>query len=151
MLKRPLRKATRARVVRTALLLSVWQREVKIEGVHLQGVLRQCAGSTPPKYLTDIQPSNIWGVYNPKIFDGCMSVKYLTHAHASVIWGVYTPKIFDGCMPRLVPELSGLPCCFQCGREHLQGVLRQCAAVTRCLEVGDMGEGSVTAPGVKHG
>ena len=34
---------------------------------------------------------------------------------------------------------------------HLQGVLRQCAAVTRCLEVGDVGEGSVTAPGVKHG
>ena len=67
MLKRPLRKATRARVVRTALLLSVWQREVKIEGVRLQGVLRQCA------------------------------------------------------------------------------------AVTRCLEVGDVGEGSVTAPGVKHG
>ena len=67
MLKRPLRKATRARVVRTALLLSVWQREVKIEGVRLQGALHQCA------------------------------------------------------------------------------------AVTRCLEVGDMGEGSVTAPGVKHG
>ena len=67
MLKRPLRKETRARVVKTALLLSVWQREVKIEG------------------------------------------------------------------------------------SHLQGVLRQCAAVTRCLEVGDVGEGSVTAPGVKHG
>ena len=31
---------------------------------------------------------------------------------------------------------------------HLQGVLRQFAAVTRCLEVGDVGEGSVTAPGV---
>ena len=46
-------------------------------------------GSTPPKYLTDVDPSNVWGVYTPKIFDGCMSVKYL---------GVYTSKIFDGCM-----------------------------------------------------
>ena len=44
-------------------------------------------GSTPPKYLTDGVPSNIWGVYTPKIFDGWGSVKYL---------GVYTPKIFDG-------------------------------------------------------
>ena len=61
--------------------------------------MRQLSGvSTPQKYLTDIHPSNIWGVYTPKIFDGCMSVKYLTHAHASVILGVYTPKIFDGCM-----------------------------------------------------
>ena len=61
--------------------------------------MRQLSGGfTPPKYLTDIHTSNTWGVYNPKIFDGCMSVKYLRHAHASVIWGVYTPKIFDGCM-----------------------------------------------------
>ena len=76
--------------------------------------MRQLSGgSTPPKYLTDIHPSNFLGVYTPKtfdghtsvtyfggltheIFDGCMSVKYLTHAHASVVWGVYTPKIFDG-------------------------------------------------------
>ena len=59
--------------------------------------MRQLSGgSTPPKYLTDIHPSNILGVYIPKIFDGCMSVKYLTHADASVMWGVYTPKIFDG-------------------------------------------------------
>ena len=55
------------------------------------------AGSTPPKYLTDMDPSNIWGVYTPKIFDGCGSVKYL---------GVYTPKIFDGCMS--VKYLGGL-------------------------------------------
>ena len=34
-------------------------------------------GSTPPKYLTDVDPSTIWGVYTSKIFDGCMSVKYL--------------------------------------------------------------------------
>ena len=44
-------------------------------------------GSTAPKYLTEGVPSNIWGVYSPKIFDGRGSVKYL---------GVYTPKIFDG-------------------------------------------------------
>ena len=28
-------------------------------------------------YLTDGVPSNIWGVYTPKIFDGWGSVKYL--------------------------------------------------------------------------
>ena len=71
-------------------------------------------GCRPPKYLKDVCPPNIWGVYDPKIFDGCMSVKYLgglhpqnisrmsvkylTHAHASVIRGVWTPKIFDGCV-----------------------------------------------------
>ena len=33
-------------------------------------------GSTPPKYLMDVVPSNIWGVYTPKMFDGCGSVKY---------------------------------------------------------------------------
>ena len=82
-------------------------------------------GSTPPKHLTDMVPSNIWGVYTPKIFDGygsvkylggvytakifdeCMCVKYLAGLHPqkylmgvcpSNVWGVYTPKIFDGCM-----------------------------------------------------
>ena len=54
-------------------------------------------GSTPPRYLTDVCPSNIWGVYTPEIFDGCGSVKYL---------GVYTSKIFDGCMS--VKYLGGL-------------------------------------------
>ena len=54
-------------------------------------------GSTPPKYSTDVCPSNIWGVYAPKIFDRCGSVKYL---------GVYTPKIFDGSMS--VKYLGGL-------------------------------------------
>ena len=62
-------------------------------------------GSTPPKYLADVDPSNIWGVYTPKIFDGCMSVKYfggstppkyLTDVCPSNIWGVYTSNIFDG-------------------------------------------------------
>ena len=38
-------------------------------------------GSTTRKYLTDVDPSNIWGVYTPKIFDGCMSVKYLGGLH----------------------------------------------------------------------
>ena len=63
-------------------------------------------GSTPPTYLTDVCPSNIWGVYTPKVFDGCMSVKYLggtkppkylTDVCPSNIWGVYAAKIFDGC------------------------------------------------------
>ena len=62
-------------------------------------------GSTPPKFLTDVCPSNIWGVYTPKIIGGCMSVKYLgglpppkylTDVCPSNIWGVYGPKIFDG-------------------------------------------------------
>ena len=79
-------------------------------------------GSTPPKYFTDVVPSNIWGVYTPKIFDGWGSVKYLGGLHPpnisrnhirqifgsckpprcltdgvpSNIWGVYTPKIFHG-------------------------------------------------------
>ena len=42
-------------------------------------------GSTPPKYLTDGVPSNIWGMYTPK---------YLTDGVPSNIWGVYSPKIF---------------------------------------------------------
>ena len=46
-------------------------------------------GSTPPKYLMDVDPSNIWGVYTPK---------YLTDVCPSTIWGVYTSKLFDGCM-----------------------------------------------------
>ena len=77
-------------------------------------------GSTPPKYLTDVSPSNIWGVYIPKIFDGCGSVKYLGGLHPrkdltdvcpSNIWGVYTSKFFDGCMS--VKYLGGL---------HLQNI-----------------------------
>ena len=79
-------------------------------------------GSTPPKYLTDGVPSNIWGLYTPKIFDGWGSVKYLGAVHPqnisqmgfrqifenctppkcltdgvpSNIWWLYTPKMFDG-------------------------------------------------------
>ena len=68
--------------------------------------IRQLFGwSTPPKYLTDVRPSNVWGVYTSKIFDACMSVKYLGGVHlqkiltdvdSSNIWGVNTPQIFDG-------------------------------------------------------
>ena len=63
-------------------------------------------GSTPPNYLTDLDPSNVWGVYTPKIFDGCMCVKNLGGLHLQNIgrmWirrifeGVYTPQIFDEC------------------------------------------------------
>ena len=77
-------------------------------------------GSTPPKYLTDVDPSNIWGVYTPKIFDGCGSFKYLGGLHPpkylmdvcpSNTWGVYTSKIPDGCMS--IKYLAGL---------HLQNI-----------------------------
>ena len=77
-------------------------------------------GSTPPKYLTDVDASNIWGVYTPRIIYRCMSVKYvggsiapkyLTDVDPSNIWGVYTPKVFDGCMS--VKCLGGL---------HLQNI-----------------------------
>ena len=40
-------------------------------------VRQMFGGSTPPKYLMDVCPSNIWGVYTSEIFDGCGSVKYL--------------------------------------------------------------------------
>ena len=42
-------------------------------------------GSTPPKYLMDVDPSNIWGVYIPKILDGCMSVNYMGGLHLKTI------------------------------------------------------------------
>ena len=42
-------------------------------------------GSTAPKYLTDWVPSNIWGLYTPKIFDGWGSVKYLGAVHPQII------------------------------------------------------------------
>ena len=85
--------------------------------------IRQLFGeSTPPKNLTEVDPSTIWGVYTSKIFDGCMSVKYLGGLHLqnigrmwirqifgasrhpknltdvdpSTIWGVYTSQKFDG-------------------------------------------------------
>ena len=62
-----------------------------------RGSIKYFGGSTPPKYLTDVGPSNIWGVYTSKTFDKCMSVKYLgglqppkylTDVDPSNIWGV---------------------------------------------------------------
>ena len=55
-------------------------------GLHLKNngrmYVRQIfGGSTPPKKLTGVCPSNIWGVYTSKKFDGCMSVKYLWGLH----------------------------------------------------------------------
>ena len=52
----------------------------------------------PSIYLTDVCPSNVWGLYTPKIFDGCGCTppKYLMDVRPSNIWGLYTPKIFDG-------------------------------------------------------
>ena len=54
--------------------------------LHIQKILQMWirqifGGSTPTKYLTDVGPSNIWGVYTSKIFDGCMSVKHLGGLH----------------------------------------------------------------------
>ena len=113
-----------------------WRSVKYLGGLHRQNISRVWfrqifGGSTPPKYLTDGVASNIWGVYDPKIFDGCGSVKYLgglhpqsVHGWGSVkylgstapkyltdgvpsnIWGVYTAKIFDGCGS--VKHLGGL-------------------------------------------
>ena len=96
-------------------------------GLHPQNISRRgfrqiFGGSTAPKYFTDGVPSNIWGVYTPKIFHGWGSVKYLGGLHPQIIsrmgfrqifggstppkyftngvpsniWGVYTSKIFHG-------------------------------------------------------
>ena len=81
-------------------------------------------GCRPPKYLTDIHPSNILDVLTPQVFAGHTSVKYFGGVDrqmfggskqyltdvcqfggsilhqifgGSIFWGVYTPK-FDGCM-----------------------------------------------------
>ena len=47
------------------------------QNISRMGFRQIFGGCTPPKYLTDGVPSNIWGVYTPKIFDGWGSVKYL--------------------------------------------------------------------------
>ena len=54
--------------------------------LHLQKILRMYVreifgGSTTPKYLTDVGPSNIWEVYTLNIIDGCVSVKHLGGLH----------------------------------------------------------------------
>ena len=45
--------------------------------ISRKGFRQIFGGCTAPKYLTDGVPSNIWGVYTQKIFDGWGSVKYL--------------------------------------------------------------------------
>ena len=59
----------------------MWIRQI-FGGLHPPNTrlmwIRQIFGeSKPKKYSTDVDPSNIWGVYTPEIFDGCGSVKYL--------------------------------------------------------------------------
>ena len=51
-------------------------------GLHPRNISRKgfrqiFGGSTPPKYLPEGVPSNIWGVHTPNIFEGRGSVKYL--------------------------------------------------------------------------
>ena len=49
-------------------------------------------GSTAPKYLMDGVPSNIWGLYNPKIIHGWGSFKYLGGLQPQNL----TAKAFEG-------------------------------------------------------
>ena len=56
-------------------------------------------GSTPPKELTDVRLSNIWGVYTPKIIDGRMSIKHLGGLHLQNICRMYVCQIFVGSTP----------------------------------------------------
>ena len=56
-------------------------------------------GCRPPKYLTGGVPSNIWGLYTPKIFDGWGSVKYLGGLHPQNILRIGFRQIFGGCSP----------------------------------------------------
>ena len=51
------------------------------QNISRMGFRQIFGGSTAPKYLTDGVPSNIWGLYTPKIFDGWGSVKYLEAVH----------------------------------------------------------------------
>ena len=72
--------------------------------VHPQNISRMwfrqiLGGSTPPKYFTDGVPSNIWGVYTPKIFDGCGFVKYLGGLHPQNICRIWFRQIFGGSTP----------------------------------------------------
>ena len=60
---------------------------------------RQIFGrSTPPKYFMDVVPTNIWGVYTPKIH-GWGSVKYLGGLHPQNISRVWFRQIFGGSTP----------------------------------------------------
>ena len=51
------------------------------QNVSRMGFRQIFGGSTDPKYFTDVVPSNIWGLYTPKKFDGWGSVKYLGAVH----------------------------------------------------------------------
>ena len=64
-------------------------------------------GSTAPKCLTDGVPSNIWGVYTPKLFDGWGSVKYLGGLHPQNI----SRKGFSQIPPNISPpkHFGGMP------------------------------------------
>ena len=48
------------------------------------------------KYLVPVQPPNIGRKGFRQIFGGCTPPKYLTVGVPSTIWGVYSPQIFDG-------------------------------------------------------
>ena len=88
-----------------------WGSVKYLGGLHPQNISRMgfrqiFGGCRPLKYFTDGVPSNIWGLYTPKTFDGWGSVKYLwglqppkhlTDVVPSNIWELYTPKICDGC------------------------------------------------------
>ena len=54
---------------------------LKPPNISRNPIRQMFGGSTPPKYFTDGVPSNIWGLYTPKIFDGWGSVKYLGGPH----------------------------------------------------------------------
>ena len=78
-------------------------------------VRQKFGGSTPPIYLTDVDPSNIGGgldlqnigrMWIRQPFGGSTPPKHLMDVWPSNIWGVYTSKIFDGCGP--VKCLGGL-------------------------------------------
>ena len=53
----------------------------------------------PPKYFTVGVPSNIWGVYTPKIFHGWGCVKYLGGLRPQNISRMGFRQIFGGSTP----------------------------------------------------
>ena len=60
------------------------------------GFRQICGGCTTPKSLTYGVPSNIWGLYTPKLFDGWGSVKYLGAVHPQIFHGTTSVKYFGG-------------------------------------------------------
>ena len=63
---------------------------------HIRETFWRCR---PPKYFTDGVPSNIWGLYTPKIFDGWGSFKYLGRLQPPNISRNHIREIFRGCRP----------------------------------------------------